>query len=266
MTTRSRLTVADLRAGRGVVQRANIFVTSTDEAAAAEEAGVDMVTVPGDLMSRGFRKAAPTAFITSGIGWGSLATADEYVRAAFALLTLGADAIYCVAAMDTIARLAAEGIPVISHVGLIPSKATWTGGFRAVGKTADSAISIWNHVRRLEDAGAFGAEIEVVPEAVASAIAARTSLFMVSMGAGSGCHAQYLFGEDILGSNTGHYPRHSKRYRDFAAENVRLQGERVAAFREYNDDVLSGRFPSAEQLVPIKESELASFLAAIPKK
>ena len=38
---------------------------------------------------------------------------------------------------------------------------------------------------------------------------------------------KYLFAEDVLGTNTGHYPRHSKRHRDFAAEHRRLQGERI---------------------------------------
>ncbi|WP_204307647.1 3-methyl-2-oxobutanoate hydroxymethyltransferase, partial [Klebsiella pneumoniae] len=84
-----------------------------------------------------------------------------------------------------------EGIPVCGHVGLIPSKATWTGGFKAVGKTAQSALDIWRQTKALDEAGAFAAEIEVVPVAVATAISERTSLFMISMGAGAGCDAQY---------------------------------------------------------------------------
>jgi len=31
-----------------------------------------------------------------------------------------------------------NAVPVVAHVGLIPSKRTGTGGFRAVGKTAES--------------------------------------------------------------------------------------------------------------------------------
>jgi 3-methyl-2-oxobutanoate hydroxymethyltransferase len=260
MTSRSKLTIADLRAGRGVVQRPNIFVTTTEEAVAADAAEIDMITVPGGLMHAGFRAAAPTAFITSGIGYTSLVSADEHVRAAFDLMNVGADAIYCVAGILTLARMAEEGVPVISHVGLIPSKASWTGGFRAVGKTAASALDIWRHVQQLQDAGVFGAEIEVVPPEVAAEISRRTSLFMISMGAGNSCDAQYLFSEDILGSNTGHYPRHSKRYRDFASEYARLQVERTAAYREYAEDVTSGRFPAAEHLVPIDPVELQGFL------
>ena len=98
-------------------------------------------------------------------------------------------------------------------------------------------------------AGAFGAEIEVVPVEVADEISRRTSLFMISMGAGTGCDAQYLFAEDVLGSNRGHMPRHSKVYRNFAAEFERLQSERVAAFKEYVADVESGAYPEPRHLV-----------------
>src|SRR6185295_17842533 len=140
-----------------------------------------------------------------------------------------------------------------------PSKRTWTGGFKAVGKTADSAMQIFNAVKAYESVGAFGAEIEVVPSEVASEISKRTTLFMVSMGAGTGCDAQYLFAEDVLGSNTGHYPRHAKRYRDFAAENARLQKERIAAFSEFAGDVKSGAYPGAGHEVAITPDEMKSF-------
>ncbi|TIW50135.1 MAG: 3-methyl-2-oxobutanoate hydroxymethyltransferase, partial [Mesorhizobium sp.] len=82
--------------------------------------------------------------------------------------------------------------------------------------------------------------IEVVPAEVASAISRRTPLIMISMGAGAGCDAQYLFSEDVLGTNRGRYPRHAKRYRDLAAEFDRIQSERIAAFREYAADIQSG--------------------------
>jgi 3-methyl-2-oxobutanoate hydroxymethyltransferase len=159
--------------------------------------------------------------------------------------------------------LRAEGVPIIGHVGLIPSKATWTGGFRAVGKTLESALLVWRQVKELEEAGAIGAEIEIVPDAVAAAIAPKTSLFLISMGAGAGCDAQYVFGCDLLGETRGHVPRHSKVYRNFAAEYDRLQQERIAAFKEYAADVRSGAFPEAKHLVGIAPGELEQFLEAI---
>lgn len=263
MSRDQRLTVADLRAGKGRQQRTDVLVRTPDEAAAAAAAGIDLITVEGGTFGPAFRSAAPHSFLVSGIAFGSAVTTDENLRAAFDLLNLGADAIYCVAGLATLARLADEGVPVISHVGLVPSKSTWTGGFRAVGKSADSATAVWQHVQRLEDAGVFGAEIEVVPSAVASEISRRTRVFMISMGAGCGCDAQYLFAEDILGSHRGHYPRHSKKYRDFAADSDRMQEERVAAFREFAADVASLRFPEAEHLVSIADDELQMFLGGL---
>ena len=82
---------------------------------------------------------------------------------------------------------------------------------------------------------------------------------MVSMGAGTGCDAQYLFAEDVLGSNTGHYPRHAKRYRDFAAESARLQKERIAAFSEFAGDVKTGAYPEGGHEVGITPEEMKSF-------
>ncbi|HSU99805.1 MAG TPA: 3-methyl-2-oxobutanoate hydroxymethyltransferase, partial [Roseiarcus sp.] len=162
-------------------------------------------------------------------------------------------------------RLAAEGIPVVGHVGLIPARATWTGGFKAVGKTAAEANQVYEHVKRLEAAGAVAAEIEVVPARVASEIAKRTSLILMSMGAGAGCDAQYLFAEDVLGYSRGHQPRHAKVYRDFRAEYERLQRERIAAFKEFCADVEKGAFPEEKHLVPIADSEFGAFVKGLDK-
>ena len=159
--------------------------------------------------------------------------------------------------------MADEAIPVIGHVGLIPSRRTWTGGFKAVGKTARSALEVWEAVKQLEKAGAFGAEIEVVPVEVAEAISKRTSLVMLSMGAGTGCDAQYLFAEDILGTNRSHMPRHSKVYRNFAAEYDRLQQERIAAFKEYVADVESNAYPEEKHIVRMAPDELKTFMDKI---
>src|SRR5262249_2099498 len=95
---------------------------------------------------------------------------------------------------------------------------------------------------------------------VASAISERTAMMMISMGAGSGCDAQYLFAEDVLGANRAHYPRHAKVYRNFAVEYDRLQQERIAAFTEFAADVKSGLYPEQRHLVGIEPRELEAFL------
>lgn len=258
---RSRPTVADIRAMKGRRQYTMMRVVTLEELAAAEQAGIDMVSVPPELMlDPRFREAAPDIFAVPGMNFYEIGTADDFVRWAFRLYKASADAVYCSASYATVKRLADEGIPVIGHVGLVPSKATWTGGFKAVGKTAESAVRILQAVRAYEAAGAFGAEIEVVPDRVAAAISARTSLFMVGMGAGPGCDCQYLFAEDVLGMNTGHIPRHARVYRNFAAEYERLQAERIAAFKEFCSDVATGAYPETRHQVPVEDAELAEFL------
>jgi 3-methyl-2-oxobutanoate hydroxymethyltransferase len=190
---------------------------------------------------------------------------DDYLRFAGDMMQAGADAMYCSGSLKTVEYLAREFIPIVGHVGLVPSRATWTGGFRAVGKTAETAAALYRECRAYQDAGAFAVEIEVVPPEVASAISQRLDLLLWSMGAGPGCDAQYLFAVDLLGETRGHIPRHSKVYRNFAAEYDRLQAERIAAFREYRDDVASGAFPEAKHLVPMDPAEYEKFLEEIER-
>ena len=263
---KNRPTVADLRAMKGKRQLTMLRVLTLEEAEAAEKAGIDIVSVPPDLcLDPRYREVAPTLFTMPGENFFEIGTGDDFVRWAFKMYKGGADAVYCSASYAAIKRMADEAIPVIGHVGLIPSRKTWTGGFKAVGKTAESALAIWDAVKELEKAGAFGAEIEVVPVEVAEAISRRTSLVMLSMGAGTGCDAQYLFAEDILGTNRGHMPRHSKVYRNFAAEYDRLQNERIAAFKEYVADVESGAYPEEKHIVRIAPDELEKFISTVDK-
>jgi 3-methyl-2-oxobutanoate hydroxymethyltransferase len=257
-------TVADLLALKGKRQLTKLRIASLDDAAAAEAAKIDMLSVPPELLAQdGFRAICPSPFVVGGLEPGAYITEEDYLRVAFRMLKIGADAVYCGASLPIVRRLRDEGIPVVAHVGLIPSRRTWTGGFKAVGKTFDQAMWVWRQTKVLEEAGAFAAEIEVVPPEIATAISARTTLLMISMGAGVGCDAQYLFAEDVLGEHDKHYPRHSKVYRDFRTEYARLQRERVAAFAEYAADVASGAYPEAKHLVRADPREMAKFLDAI---
>lgn len=259
----ARPTVADIRALKGQRTLTMLYVETLDEAAAAAEAGIDMLSIIDPLWTPEMRTAAGDCFVQVGLLYGQLVTQEDYMRAAHRAMQIGGDCVYCASSLGTIKALADDGIPVVSHVGLIPSKATWTGGFKAVGKTAGSALDVWHHVKQLEEVGAFGAELEVVPDRVAAEISRRTPLIMLGMGAGSGADAQYLFTEDVLGCTRGHKPRHAKTYRDFADEYARLQRERVAAFGEFRADVASGAYPAPEHLVPIDDAEFEGFLAGL---
>ena len=257
---RKRLTVADLRALRGQRQLAMLRVETLDEASAAEIAGVELLSVPTAMMGDPrFRKLAPNAFAMPGDNYYAIGDTADFLKWAFPLMAQGADAVYCSGSLQTVRALADHGIPVCGHVGLIPSKATWTGGFKAVGKTLESAKLVWEQCKALADAGAFAVEIEVVPQSITDLIAAKTDLFLISMGAGPSGHAQYLFSDDVLGQNTGHVPRHAKAYANFAAENTRLQQLRVAAMTAFAADVHGGAYPAPQYMVQSDPDVVAQF-------
>ena len=262
----ARMTVKDLQDCKGKRQLTMLFVDTVEEAAAASAAGIDILSIITPVWTKDMREAAGNCFVQVGMLYGPNATYEDYLRTAHAALMNGGDACYCAASLQTITKLAAEGIPIIGHVGLIPCKATWTGGFKAVGKTAESAMRVYEQVKQLEKAGAIGAELEVVPARIAAEISKRTPLIMLSMGAGPGGDAQYLFAEDVLGYTRGHQPRHAKVYRNFRAELERLQSERVAAFREFAADVKSGAYPALEHLVTVEDKEFAEFMRRIDSK
>jgi 3-methyl-2-oxobutanoate hydroxymethyltransferase len=265
--TRKKPTVADIRANKGKYQYTMMRTENWEELAAAEAAGIDMVSVPPEmLVQKHFREVAPSLFAVPGKPLYEMGTEDDILRWAFQMVNAGADAIYCAASYKVVRRLADEAVPVIGHVGLIPSKCTWTGGFKAVGKTAESAMMVWEMCQRYEEAGAFGVEIEVVPPEVTAEISKRTSLFMISMGGGKGGDAQYLFGCDVLGTNTGHVPRHAKQYANLYAEFERIQGMRVNAFKQWVDDVQSGVWPDAPNIVAAPQAEMDRFKTMIAGK
>ena len=272
---RKKLTVYDYLNCKGKRQLSNLFVHTVDEAAAAEEAGIDYIVAAHDVPQyeiyatlndvKRMRKAAPNCFMQSG---SPVAPASEYEAIKFAheYLSFGADCIYVGNySLKWIKAMRRENIPTISHVGLIPGKSTWIGGFRAIGKTAEEAIGVLRHTLELQDAGVIGVEFEVIPPKVAAIVTKKTDIIIMSMGSGSDCDAQFLFSNDVLGWTEGHTPRHARVYRNFKKEYERLQKERVAAFKEFHQDTIDKNFNDPKITVPIDDKEYEKFLELTEK-
>ncbi len=119
---------------------------------------------------------------------------------------------------------------------------------------------VYEHALEFQDAGVIGVELEIVPNRIADEIAKRLEMLVISMGSGSGCDVQYVFATDVLGTNTGHVPRHAKQYADINSELARVQQMRVDALAAFKKDVDSGAFPGPEQLIGVEDSELAAFV------
>ena len=241
-----------------------LFVDSLDEARAASDTGIDLLSIIDTLWTAQMREAAGDCFVQVGLPYGQLVTLEDSQRAAHQAIQLGAVCVYCASSFVTIKALADDGIPVVSHVGLIPSRATWTGGFKAVGKTAQSAVSVFGNVKVLEDTGAYGAELDVVPDRVAAEIARRTSLVLPGMGLARMLMRSISSLKMCSAYTRGHKPRHAKTYRNCRVEYDRLQRERVAAFQELRADVYRGVYPAIEHSVGIEDAEFHAFLCRLP--
>lgn len=191
----------------------DIHVKSPEEAAAAEEASVDLMSCSFDSHEAQARlprlvAAAPNSFLSAATPHG-LASPEEAIRVAFQALECGASSVYCSASPSIIEAMARERIPVVGHVGMVPRHVTWTN-YRAIGKTAAEAKRLDQDLKDLENAGAYAAEIECVPHPLATYLCSRTSLILMSLGSGDGCDTQFLFSDDILGDYEERLPRHAK--------------------------------------------------------
>ena len=256
---RKKYTVRDLQQLKGRRVLTHIHVKSPEEAAAAEEAGVDLMSCSFDSPEAQARlprlvAAAPNSFLSCATPHG-LASPEQAIRIAFRALELGASSVYCSASPFIIEAMARERIPVVGHLGMVPRHVTWTG-YRAIGRPMDEALELHRKMKELERAGAYAAELEVVPHQLARFLSKRTKLILMSLGSGSGCDTQFLFSDDILGDYDDRLPRHAKAYRNFLEEHRRLQRERVAAFGEYIADVREGRFPERQHLVEMDPAVL----------
>ena len=265
---RKKYTVYDLQQLKGKRCLTHIHVKSPEEAAAAEEAGVDLMSCSFDSPESQARlprlvAAAPSSFLSAATPHG-LASPDEAIRVGFRAMELGASSVYCSASPFIIEAMARERLPVVGHLGMVPRHVTWTG-YRAIGKTVEEAKTLHQRLKELENAGAYAAELELVPHNLATFLCSQTKMILMSLGSGSGCDTQFLFSDDILGDYDERIPRHAKAYRNFVAEHRRLQDERIAAFSEYISDVREGRFPAPCHLVEMDEKLLQKVTSSVER-
>ena len=207
----------------------------------------------------GIRNSASNTFLTIGLQYGKYLNELEILRRCFFLYENGADAIYCPQSHKLIKVIAEEGIPVVGHTGFIPYKSTFFGGFKAYGKTAIEAKKIYDQTLRIQEAGAFAAEIEIVPFKVAEYISKKVEVFMIGMGSGQGCDAQYLFSEDVLGYNQGHIPRHAKVYSNISEDYEKIKAKSIEAFKMFKSDVDTKLYPNKSHDIEIPQNEYEKF-------
>ena len=260
-------TVRDIIQLKGKKKLTQVRVTNTEEAAAAEEAGIDLLlTGPGPEFSK-IRKAAAKTFMTVGVPFIQNPSKREATKKAFEIIEEGADSLMCQNwNLDWMKHLSKFRIPFQSHVGFIPRRTTWIGSIRSFGKKANEALELFKDIKDIEKTGAWGIEVELVPQNILAEITKMTTLVTISIGSGNAADAQFLFAEDILGQSQIQFPRHAKKYANFEKLMQKIQNERINAFREFNSEVKKNKFPSKKNLITIDKKELMNFKKYLTKQ
>lgn len=239
----------------------------------AEEAGIDIINM-GDSIAqvmlgydsticakldvmvehaKAVRRGAPTAFIMGDMPFLSYQTSpSETIRnAGRYMVEASVDCVKIEGGMEiveTIALLTRASIPVIAHMGLTPQSALLLGGYKTQARDAQSALSLIQTAHAFEEAGAIALLVESVPDEVAEII--HESLSVPLLGTGTGPHndSPMINLYDLLGffEKT---PRFAKRY-------ANLRQDAVAATRNFVEDVIGKRYPSAEHSYSMMDGEV----------
>lgn len=149
---------------------------------------------------------------------------------------------------ETVAYLKVRGIPVMSHIGLMPQHINNMGGFKVQGQDEENARRIYEDAKALSEAGAFSLLIEGTTEALARLITESIPIPTIGIGASPACDGQLLVTEDLLGLFPDFTPKFARRYIDLSS----YISEAVSAFAQ---DVRSGAFPGPEHCFSAKAAE-----------
>ncbi len=130
---------------------------------------------------------------------------------------------------ETVAKLTANGIPVMGHIGLTPQSIHRFGGYQPRGREREEAQQLIRDAKALEEAGAF-----------AKKITESLKIPTIGIGAGKYVDGQILVVYDMLGLTEEFNPRFVRKY-------LNLSVEIFDAFKRYIEDVRSGDFPNEKE-------------------
>jgi len=255
------------------------YITSYDYPTAtfAERAGIDMILV-GDSLgmcvygyegtmpvtmdqmiwhTEAVRRGAPNTFVIGDMPFLSYQTTD-------AAAVENAGRFYKEARVDCVkleggVRVASKikaivdaGMLVMGHIGLTPQSSSQMGGFKAQGRTLDSAKAQVEDALAVQEAGAGMILLEAIPPEVSGYIRDTLTIPVLSIGAGPQCDGQLLIVSDMLGVFEAFTPKFVKRY----AEVAKVCTE---ALTSYVEDVRAKRFPEPKHIYPMIPDELIKF-------
>ena len=238
-----------------------------------EKAGIDMILVgdsaamvvhglPGtvpmtmDQMiqhSETVRRGAPNTFIIGDMPFLSyqVSREDAIANAGRFFKEASVDAIKLEGGRRVIKQIEGiveGGMSVMGHIGLTPQSSGQLGGFKAQGRTADTAMEVIKDALAIEKAGAFALLVEAIPPEVGKIISEMLSIPVLGIGAGMYTDGQVLIIGDMLGYFEAFTPKFVKKYANLAEIITK-------AFGEYIEDVRTGKFPEEKHCYRMVEGE-----------
>jgi len=252
-----------------------VWITAYDywTATFAEQAGMDMILV-GDSLgmciygyegtvpvtmdqciwhSEAVRRGAPNTFVIGDMPFLSYqVSVEEAVRNAGRFhKEAGVDAIKLEGGRRVcpqIRAIADGGMLVMGHIGLTPQSSGQLGGFKAQGRTAETAQELIKDAKAIEDAGAFALLVEAVPPEVCEVIRDLLSIPIYSIGAGPAADGQLMICSDVLGIFQAFTPKFVKKYENLAERTIE-------AFKKYASEARQGSFPAEEHTYKMANGE-----------
>jgi 3-methyl-2-oxobutanoate hydroxymethyltransferase len=262
-----------------------VWITAYDYSTAqfAEQADMDMILV-GDSLgmciygyegtipvtmdqciyhSEAVRRGAPNTFVIGDMPFLSYQiNCDEAVRNAGRFLKEArVDAIKLEGGRRVCAQIKAiadGGMLVMGHIGLTPQSSGQMGGFKAQGRTSETALELIQDARAIEQAGAFALLVEAVPPEVCKIIRDELTIPVYSIGAGVDADGQLMIVSDILGIFQAFTAKFVKKYANLGEETLK-------ALRTYADDVRAGKFPEPQHTYNMVEGEFPKLMVALKK-
>lgn len=140
------------------------------------------------------------------------------------------------------------GMSIVGHIGLTPQSSGQMGGFKAQGRTAETAVELIKDALAVENAGAFSMLLEAVPPEVGKLITETLKIPVIGIGAGMNTDGQVLIIGDMLGFFEAFTPKFVKKY-------ANLSEIIEKAFRDYIDEVKTGKFPEEKHCYRMLDGE-----------
>lgn len=252
-------------------------------ASLAEAAGIDMILV-GDSLGmvvygyngtvsvtmdeciihcKAVRRGAPNVFVVGDMPFGSYHTtdADAVANAVRFVKEANVDAIKLEGGVRVASRIRAitdAGIAVIGHVGLTPQSSGVLGGFKAQGRTAQSAEDVIKDALAVQESGAKMLLVEAIPPELAGTLTKILKIPVLGIGAGGQIDGQVLICGDMLGYFEAFTPKFVKKY-------ANVSKIIVDAIKEYIDDVRACKFPAPEHTYSVLPEEKEKFNRMLKK-